>query len=218
MGRWWAGVVIAGLAWASAAHAEGILEVLNRSQAQRLAQLIDTGRGAPAADAVQRIQLSFTRLVDRLHLQHAVSLRVVRGEALAETLQGRVVVVDEGLADLPEGQRLFVLAHELGHVALGHWGEMGLLYQRHIPAEVLRSRTDAVAALLGREASSLAHGHEYAADAYGLAALRSLGHGQEDIEGLFARFGPSRDTATHPGTRRRLARLQHREMLAMEEE
>jgi predicted Zn-dependent protease len=214
MGRW---VAVWMLAWMSVAQAEGIVEVLDRSQAQRLAQLADPQRGAPPAEAVQRIQASFARLTDQLKIDRPVSLQVVRGEALAETLQGRVVVVDAALADLPEGQRLFVLAHELGHVALGHWGAMGSLYQRHIPDEVLRSKTDAVAVLLGREASALAHDHEYSADAYGLKALIRLGYGQQDIDGLFARFGPSRDTPTHPGTRRRLARLQSTDLVAMQE-
>lgn len=211
MSRWWCWLLIV---WAPAVSAEGILEVLQRSHAQRLVQLSDIRRGSPAPEAVQTIEHSFARLTARFAADHTPELRVVRSEALAETLGGRLIVVDESLSELSEGQRLFVLAHELGHVALGHWGELGRLYQRHIPGEVLRSRTDAAAALLGREASALAHEHEYAADAWGLAALRALGHGPADVEALFARFGPSRDTPTHPGTRRRLAQLHAKELQA----
>ena len=211
MWRWWC---LWWLAWAPAVSAEGILDVLQRSQAQRLEQLSDPRRGTPSPEAVQRIELSFARLTERFTPDRPPELRVVRGEALAETFEGRLIVVDESLAALTEGQRLFVLAHELGHVALGHWAAFGQLYQRHIPGEVLRSRTDAVAALLGREASAMAHDHEYAADAWGLAALHALGHGPADVQALFARLGPSRDTPTHPGTRRRLAQMRANEVQA----
>lgn len=211
MSRWW---WLWCLAVTPAVSAEGILDVLQRSHAQRLEQLSDARRGTPSPEAVRSIELSFARLTERFTPDRPPGLRVVRGEALAETLGGRLIVVDESVAALTEGQRLFVLAHELGHVALGHWGALGRLYQRHIPGEVLRSQTDAVAALLGREASALAHEHEYAADAWALAALRALGHGPTDVESLFARFGPSRDTPTHPGTRRRLAQLRAIEVQA----
>ena len=213
MGKWLAALW---LAWAPLAWGEGIVEVLNRSHAQRLATLSDAHHGQPSAEAVRRIAHSYQVLIDQLGFVQPVSLRVVRSEAVAETLQGRVLVVDERLAELPEGERLFVLAHELGHIALGHWAQLGQLYQRHIPDEVLRSRTDAIAALLGREASAMAHAHEFAADAYGLAALRRLGRGPEDVMGLFTRFGPTRDTPTHPGTRKRVAQLRALEARDME--
>ena len=132
---------------------------------------------------------------------------MVRGAALAETLQGRVVVVDDSLADLPEAERLFVLAHELGHVALGHWTTLGQLYQQHVPGEVMRQQTELVAGLLGQEASALSHQHEFAADAYGLQALQRLGLGRTDVLSLFMRLGVQRDTPTHPSSRKRLAHL-----------
>lgn len=206
-----------------AARGEGIVDVLHRSQAQRLAQVDDAARGVARPEAVAVIEASFQRLlaavappagdtvasVPPAHapLAHRVRLKVVRIDSLAETLQGHVIVVDEHLADLPEGERLFVLAHELGHVALNHWATLGRLYQQHVPAEVMRPQTDAVADLLGREASALAHHHEFAADAYGLRALQRLGYGEPQVVGLFMRLGLQRDTATHPGTRKRLALL-----------
>lgn len=213
-----------------AVRAEGIVDVLDRSQAQRLARLDDPAQGAPRPVAVATIEASFQRLLAAMdesdapdppdamptgpsagrpgpRLSQRATLKVVRGEPLAETLHGRLIVVDERLADLPEGERLFVLAHELGHVALNHWATIGRLYQQHVPSEVMRPQTDAVADLLGREASVLAHRHEFDADAYGLRALQRLGHGAESVVSLFTRLGVQRDTATHPGTRKRLALL-----------
>ena len=187
--------------------AEGIVDVLQRSQAQRLAQLSAPTAGEPSAEAVACIEASFQTLLSTLDLQQAVSLRVVRGVVLAETLQGRVVVVDESLAALPEAERLFVLAHELGHVALRHWAVLGQLYERLVPGEVMRMNTDPVANLLGQEASELSHQHEFDADAYGLQALHKLGHGRAEVLSLFMRLGVRRDTATHPSSRKRVAHL-----------
>ncbi len=205
------------------ARGEGIVDVLNRSQAQRLAQVDDAAHGVARPEAVTVIEASFRALLAvvaaregdtidakphaQAPLARRVQLKVVRSDSLAETLHGRVIVVDERLADLPEGERLFVLAHELGHVALNHWATLGRLYQQHVPAEVMRPQTEAVADLLGREASALAHRHEFAADAYGLRALQRLGFGEPQVVGLFMRLGLQRDTATHPGTRKRLALL-----------
>jgi hypothetical protein len=138
------------------AHAEdagaspGIVAVLHNSQQLRLDAMVPVDRDNPRA---QRLRESFDMLVRHLRTLPSVELRVVRGEVVAETLQGRVVVANEALADLAEGERLFALAHELGHVMLGHWAQLGLLYQKWVPAAVRQEHTDAVAAQLGAEAS-----------------------------------------------------------------
>ena len=203
------GALLMAALWTASAgcHAEGIVEVLQRSQAQRLDHLSSAAAGEPSLRAVQVIEASFQTLLATLDLPPTVSLQVVRGAALAETLQGRVVVVDDSLADLPEAERLFVLAHELGHVALGHWATLGQLYQQHVPGEVMRQQTELVAGLLGKEASELSHRHEFAADAYGLQALQKLGLGRTEVLSLFMRLGVQRDTPTHPSSRKRLAHL-----------
>jgi len=136
-----------------------------------------------------------------------VDFYVIRGEVIAETLHGHVVVANESLADLPEGTRLFVLAHELGHVAGSHWLQMGQLYRRWVPGEVTPQQTGPVAALLGRDASGLAHRQEFEADAFALAALRALGHPPREALSAFMHMGVQHDTATHPGTRKRVASL-----------
>lgn len=60
---------------------------------------------------------------------------------------------------------------------------------------------------LGREASSLAHEHEYAADAFAARALRQMGHSESDMELVMNGLMMTGDTATHPGTRRRILAL-----------
>ena len=186
------------------AWCEDINDVLARSQQVRLDAL-------PAADAqsarAQRVRDSFDKVVRAAALREPVELRVIRGETVAETLHGHVVVANESLADLTEGERVFILAHELGHVAMGHWSQLGQLYKRYIPGAVTPENTDPVAGPLGRDASALSHRHELDADAFSVHTLRAMGHSDEDAFSAFKRLGLTRDTPTHPGTRKRMASL-----------
>ena len=59
-----------------------------------------------------------------------IDLVVVGRATTAETLHGHIIVANESLADLPEGERIFILAHEIGHVVSDHWHQMGGLYRR----------------------------------------------------------------------------------------
>lgn len=185
-------------------HAETIGEVLERSQRKRLDEL-----SLPATDAVRaaRVRASFERLLVALDVRAKVELRVVAAPVIAETLLGRVIVANQALADVSEGERIFVLAHELAHALHGHWDQLGSTYRRHIPGEVRQEQTDAVAAALGREASMQAHEHELQADAFALRALERLNYGVDEAMAAFLRNGVQHDTATHPGTRKRVAQL-----------
>ena len=184
---------------------EGIIAVLARSQLTRL----DNTRAAnPASPRALVVRNSFDNLVRMLAIQQPAELRVIRGETLAETLQGHIVLANEKLADLAEGERLFILAHEIGHIELHHWAETEQLYLKWVPGAVTPQQTDPVAALLGRDASGQAHRHELEADAFALRTLHALGRNTHDVMGVFMHLGLSQDTPTHPGTRRRFAALQ----------
>jgi Zn-dependent protease with chaperone function len=109
---------------------------------------------------------------------------------------------------MSEAERTFILGHELGHVALGHWAKLGELYQHHIPGDVVPEKTDPVAAELGRDASALAHQQEFEADAFALRLLRRMGEPDDTPTVLFLQHLPLvRPTATHPGTYQRLAHM-----------
>lgn len=189
------------------AWCESITEVLARSQQQRLEANTEADPQAPATRTVRQ---SFDALLK--HVSHggalpACELRVVTGPALAETLHGRVIVVNQSLANLTEGERLFILGHELGHVLQGHWPQMTKVYQTWIPGEVVKEKTDAVAGRMGREASALAYQHELEADNFGLRVLRELGYPPQQAFSAFVSLGMQHDSPTHPGTRKRLASL-----------
>lgn len=197
-------MLVAGLC-SSSAWGEGILDVLARSHQLRLESMPESSEDGAARRTLGH---DFRRLRAVMGIDASdVELRVVASGTIAETIQGRVVVVHEAVADWEPGERLFVLAHEMGHVAQRHWQQLAGVYQRHIPAEVTPDTTGRVAAFLGREASAAAHRHEFEADAYALSAVRLLGFGSQDAVSVFRRLGGTGDTATHPAVRRRVAQI-----------
>lgn len=190
--------------WALPAWSADIVEVLVRSQTLRMQAhppaSLDRERAA-------RVRASFDWLVAVAEPRRPVELVVVSGPLHAEAMLGRVIVASETLADLPEGERLLMLAHELGHLSLGHWDELCALYRRHIPGEVRPETTDPVAGALGVEAHRQAHRHEFEADAYGYRTIHQLGYRFDTAMTLLSRSAAMHDTATHPATRKRAAML-----------
>lgn len=186
-------------------HGQTIQQVLQRSHEQRLQSMTPVASDDPRALVIRD---SFERVLSvAAGLPPRIELQVVLGPVVAECLHGHVIVANANLAELSEGERLFVLAHEVGHAVQGHWDQVRWVYQRHIPGAVVKSHTDAVAAVMGRELSALSHQHEFDADAYGMHTLLELGYGYDAAKASFMRQGPTVDTATHPSTRRRLASL-----------
>jgi len=205
VGRFRIVVAAALLASAQSALADGeqIVAALVRSQTVRLESFPST-----AQDVREPIvRGSFERLSRRVGPARAVELRVVTGPVVAECLLGHVIVANAALADQTEPVRMFLLAHELGHVMLGHWEALQDVYARHLPGAVEARATDDVAARLAEEASRLSVQQELKADAFALDVMRSLGYSLDDVIGAFTAYGMQQDTATHPGTRKRVAHL-----------
>jgi Zn-dependent protease with chaperone function len=188
---------------AASAHSEDIVDVLRRSQQQRL----DAMHAAVESSRSDTVRTSFERVRQAYALDQSVELRVTQDGPLAETLHGHTIIANESLADLPEGERLFILAHEFGHVAGHHWTELCEVYKRWVPGDVTPQTTDPVSGSLGRDASVLSHRHEHAADVAALDALRRLGVDPEHAFAALMRQGMQQDTATHPGTRKRVAAM-----------
>jgi Peptidase family M48 len=189
---------------ASPAWCEDIGQVLQRSQQMRLDQLPEAPTSEPAVAALHN---SFERLQQVGAAAADAQLRVVAVGAVAETLQGHVVVLNMALGELPEICRLFLIAHELGHVSHLHWSQRIALYRQFIPGDVVQQQTDAVAPQLGRAASMQSHEQEYAADAYAMRTLLDMGYSRDDLLGMFFRLGNHGSTATHPSSGKRLAQL-----------
>lgn len=199
----WLPVTILVLVCAGQARAQDIVDVLRHSQQTRLEAM----KPAPTGPKADKVRKTFEALLQRIAPQAVVDLHIISGGTIAETLHGHIIVANESLADLPEGERAFVLAHELGHVVNDHWLKMGLLYRRFVPGAVIPANTDPVAGPLGREASGLAHQQEIEADTFALQALNRMGYPPDDAFSAFLHLGMQQDTATHPGTRKRVASL-----------
>jgi len=187
---------------AAPAWPEDIASVLERSQAGRLDTLAPST--APGALALQQ---SFDRLLKELHPAMPAELKVVDVGVIAETLRGRTIVLNAALGDLPEVCRLFLLAHELGHIQAGHWAQRIALYRRYIPGEVVQEQTDAIAPQLGREASMQAHQQEFDADAYAMRTMLDMGYTRDELLDMFMHLGNYGQTATHPSSAKRMAQL-----------
>ncbi len=186
------------------AWCQDIVAVLERSQSVRLAAMATVPTEDPRAAVVRT---SFDQLAQRFGAYSRMEMRVIKGPVIAECLLGHTIVANEDLAEMPEPVRLFLLAHEIGHVVLGHWQQFEQLYMKHIPGEVVQERTDAIAYRLGREASQLSHMQELAADAFAMQTMRQMGYEFDDVVGALTAVGVQMDTATHPGTRKRIAHL-----------
>jgi hypothetical protein len=198
------GVVLGLMASISAVRAEDIVDVLERSQRLRLEQRV----AAPDGERTQRVRASFDRLLSQSRIApHSFQLRVMQGGVQAEAMLGRLLVVGDAVGDLPEGERLLLLAHELSHLALGHWQALCAVYRKHVPGDVRPDTTDPVAGALGQEAHELSHRQEYEADAHGFALARKLGVTLDDALSLLMRQPMLSDSATHPATRRRIAQF-----------
>ena len=188
---------------AAAPAAENIVDVLLRSQQTRLESLPLAPSDSTSASTLRS---TFDELLNFTGVDRPVELRVIEGGAVAETLLGRVVVVNASLAQRPRAEQLFILAHELGHVAQGHQDQMGAVFLKWVPGEVVQRHTDAVGPMLGREASGLAYRHEFAADAFALRTLTAMGYTRSEVVELFVRMGMHPATATHPaGAKRAIA-------------
>jgi Zn-dependent protease with chaperone function len=201
----WLWIVLMGVC-VHATAAESIEQVLDRSQMMRMAQRPGADARSPAA---LRVRHSLQRLAALSGTDApTVELVLLGGDLFAEALLDRPgIAVSEAVGDLPEGERLLLLAHELGHVRLAHARALKALYRTHIPGEVRPETTNHVSAALGQEAHALSHRHEHEADAYGYALVRTLGFGIDTAFALLTRQGMQQDSATHPGTRRRIAQL-----------
>ena len=210
----WIVVVLMAMVVPSVA-AQGIEAVLERSQQARLAR-------RPAAnaqgEAVQRLRDSLARLLAASSDTEPVELVPVGGALFAEALLDRpAIAASEAVGDLPEPQRLLMLAHELGHIRLAHAQTLKAMYRLHVPAEVAQELTDPVAVPLGSDGILLSHRNELAADAWAYALTRPLGVGLDDAMGLLARQATRVDTLTHPGTARRIVQFREIEQRLQQE-
>jgi Zn-dependent protease with chaperone function len=191
------------LFFSSAAWSEDIISVLERSAMQRMAAQTAVDHASPQA---KLIKATFDQLNEFVHLENSVEIKVVTGPLNAEAILGKYIVASEVLAELPESERTFLLAHEMGHVTLGHWSQLTQLYIKHIPGEVTSEATSSVEKVLGIEAHQQAYRQEFEADAFAFKLIKKMGIGLDSAIATLMR-NPSLGDASHPSMHKRILQL-----------
>jgi Zn-dependent protease with chaperone function len=180
----------------------GIVQILEDSAAARLAKLSPVDPGSPA---YQLIRSSYERVLKQTKYTQPVDFRCVEGPVDAAAELGRILVARRGLEEIGEGPRLFILAHELGHIVLGHWSTRRALYLAHFPGEITETNANPSDETFGREAHVLAFEQEFAADAFGYRIIKALGFGLDSA--LAALQLNASSDLTHPPMGRRYMQL-----------
>lgn len=128
------------------------------------------------------------------------SFQVMDCDADGFVYRGQTVVLSDRLVRLNAAQRFFIAAHELGHVELGHHGDM----QRFV-AKLVGDEADEASALALVQAhySGISREHEYAADAFAVRAMLAGGYDPEQAARLFDSIDDEQGNATHPSAQDR---------------
>jgi Zn-dependent protease with chaperone function len=160
------------------------------------------GCSAVAARHPQRqvIEADVARFTKAVEVPENVRFQVMDCEADGFVYQGQTIVLSTRLARMNPQQRFFIIAHEMGHVRLGHHGAMRSFVARIVsdhPDEKL-ARAQLVSGL-----SQISHQHELDADAFAVRAMESAGLQPEQAAWIFDSIPSDKDNATHPSARRR---------------
>jgi len=192
------------------ACAMDIVAALNASQQQKLSLCKVTADEAPEARVLQQ---SFKQLQDARATMDApaatpaVRLLVADCEHGIQVLAGEVVVPPE-VAHWDEGARLFVLAHELGHIEHRDWDRLMATYAYDMAQNTAEDALPQALSSVRAHTSVLKRHSEYAADKYALRLLQHMGrNGLDDAEAALLPIWSREDTPTHPGAMQRMAAL-----------
>ena len=114
--------------------------------------------------------------------------------------KGRTIVVSTRMSRLSTPQRFFILAHELGHLKLGHHMAISSFVARVVGSSPDES---AARAAIAAGLAAVSHRAELDADAFAVRVMRDAGHDPEHAARLFDSIGEGHDNATHPSAGRR---------------
>jgi Zn-dependent protease with chaperone function len=175
-------------------------------------KLIDSIEASPAgckavpSSHTQRqvMEADVARFRQRVPGAAKVGFQVLDCEADGFVYQGQTIVLSTRLARLNPQQRFFIIAHELGHLSLGHHGAM-----RSFVASIVDQQGDEAKARaqLVSSLSAISHRHELNADAFAVRTMLAAGQDPEQAARIFDSIADDRDNNTHPSARRRAAAI-----------
>ena len=187
----------AALLFACAAHANPLVDKL-------VSQIEASPSGCAAVPARhpqrQVIEADVARFQRAVAVPEGVRFQVMDCEADGFVHLGQTIVLSTRLARMNPQQRFFIIAHEMGHVRLGHHGAM-----RSFVARIVSDHPDEsqARAQVASGLTPLSHQHELDADTFAVKAMESVGLEPEQAAWIFDSIGSDKDNATHPSARRR---------------
>jgi Zn-dependent protease with chaperone function len=155
----------------------------------------------------QLIESDVARFTKAVGIPDGIGFQVMDCEADGFVYQGSTVVLSTRLSRMNAAQRFFIVAHEMGHVRLGHHGAMRSFVARIVdqqPDESLARRQ------LASSLSDISHQHELDADAFAVRSMEKAGLDPEQAARIFDSIGSDKDNATHPSARRRAQAIRSR--------
>lgn len=141
-----------------------------------------------------------------------VPMQVLDCEADGFVYKGETIVLSTRLSRMNPAQRFFIIAHELGHLQLGHHGAI----RSFVAGIVDKARDESRArAQMQSGLAGISHRHEFDADAFAVRTMGAAGLNAEEAAWIFDSIGSDKDNATHPAaTRRATAIRQERQRVA----
>lgn len=190
------------------ARAVDVPSVLSQWQQARLEQCpaIDADRGV-----AQRLRADFDKVLAAAPELASTPFRVSDCPVIAQVRAG-VVVVSTQLAGLPEKERLFVMAHELGHVAHGDWQRVAQRYVDYVG--VVQTFDEVVEKMkqVNSEINDMSRAGEFDADEFALEVLKKAGYpATEAATSFLRRYRDQPESDTHPAIRARLERVRRKD-------
>lgn len=149
------------------------------------------------SSASKILQGDFERILRQARISYkGFRLLVTANPAvIAQSLPG-VVVVNAEIAQLNRQHRIFVLAHEIGHLRASHWDQY-FQKARSLCAAPSEPSDDSAF----RE---LSHANEYAADKFAVFILKQNGFSSTAAVELLRSLGDIPETNTHPAIASRI--------------
>lgn len=155
----------------------------------------------PAANPNRRqIEALVATVQAKVGVPTGTRFQVLDCDADGFVYRGQTVVLSDRLVRLNDAQRFFIVAHELGHVVLGHHADMG-----RFVAGLIGDEADEAGALARVQANlrTISHEHEYAADAFAVRTMLAAGYDPEQAARLFDSIDDPTGNSTHPSARAR---------------
>lgn len=136
-----------------------------------------------------------------------VELMIKEKSSLASAVSEQLIVINVKLAKYDRLDRLFVLAHEAGHIVNADREDTNKLFNLYIPDNLTKTEAYHRFNELKPKLCEVLHRHEYAADDYSTQSLLKLGYAKEEIVIAVANVLEDLDSdLTHPASSDRIKR------------